>query len=123
MLVSNKHILSIFLNNGSTHLLENICAIYLHEKYENGLCFYNKNIEVDFFIPEEAYGVQAAYSIYGEGMDDTYEREVKGLTQLNSFYPLKRMVIVTYDEEGSIDVADGKTIEVIPAWKWLLEDK
>lgn len=114
-------LLSIFLNNGSTLLLENLCAIYLYEKYEDKLYYYNKNIEVDFFVPDEAYAIQAAYSIYGEGMTNTYDREVKALQQLDRFFPLRRMVIVTFDEEGIIEIAEGKKIEVIPAWKWLLE--
>lgn len=114
-------LLSIFLNNGSTLLLENLCAIYLYEKYEDKLYYYNKNIEVDFFVPDEAYAIQAAYSIYGEGMTNTYDREVKALQQLDRFFPLQRMVIVTFDEEGIIEIAEGKKIEVIPAWKWLLE--
>lgn len=113
-------LLCIFLNNGSTLLLENLCAIYLYEKYEDKLYYYNKNIEVDFFVPDEAYAIQVAYSIYGEGMTNTYDREVKALQQLDRFFPLQRMVIVTFDEEGIIEIAEGKQIEVIPAWKWLL---
>jgi predicted AAA+ superfamily ATPase len=31
------------------------------------------------------------------------------------------MVIVTYDEETTIDIGSGQSIEVIPAWKWLLQ--
>jgi predicted AAA+ superfamily ATPase len=30
-------------------------------------------------------------------------------------------VIVTYDEEGKVPLDNGKQIEVIPAWKWLLD--
>lgn len=112
---------SIFLINGDTALLENLCAIHLRKRYGEELCFYNKNVEVDFLIAEEGYAVQASYSIYGEGMQDTLERETKALKQLDAFIPLKRMVIVTYDEEGNVPLENGKLIEVIPAWKWLLE--
>ena len=31
------------------------------------------------------------------------------------------MVIVTFDEEETISMDDGAAIEVIPAWKWLME--
>ena len=114
-------LLSIFLFNGDTALLENLCAIHLRKKYGDKLYFYNKNIEVDFLIAEEGYAVQASYSIYGEGMQETFERETKALRQLDKFLPLCRMVIVTYDEEGTVPLDNGKQIEVIPAWKWLLE--
>ena len=114
-------LLSIFLTNGETALLENLCAISLYKKYAEDLYFYNKNIEVDFYVPDEGYAVQAAYSILGDSSQDTYDREVGALKKLNAFQPLKRMVIVTYDEETTIDIAGGQSIEVIPAWKWLLE--
>ncbi len=114
-------LLSIFLFNGDAALLENLCAIHLRKRYGEELCYYNKNVEVDFLVAEEGYAVQASYSIYGEGMQETLERETKALKQLDAFLSLKRMVIVTYDEEGTIPLDNGKQIEVIPAWKWLLE--
>ncbi len=114
-------LLSIFLFNGDTALLENLCAIHLRKKYGEDLCYYNKNIEVDFLVAEEGYAVQASYSIYGEGMQDTFERETKALKLLDAFLSLKRMMIVTYDEEGTVPLDNGKQIEVIPVWKWLLE--
>jgi predicted AAA+ superfamily ATPase len=111
-------LLSIFLIGGEAVLLENICAVYLYRKYENGLYFYNKNIEVDFFVADEAYAVQVSYSISDE---ETRKREVDGLKKLHTFMPLKRMVIVTFDEEETIKLDDNRFIEVIPVWKWLLE--
>ena len=111
-------LLSIFLIGGEAALLENICAVHLYRKYEDGLYFYNKNIEVDFFVAEEAYALQVSYSINDE---ETRKREVSGLRKLHAFQPLKRMVIVTFDEEETIKLTDGNIIEVIPAWKWLLE--
>ncbi len=114
-------LLSIFLFNGDTALLENLCAINLRKRYGEKLCYYNKNIEVDFLVAEEGYAVQASYSIYGEGMQETFERETKALKQLDAFLSLRRMVIVTYDEDGAIPLENGKQIEVISAWKWLLE--
>ncbi len=114
-------LLSIFLFSGEAALLENLCAIHLRKCYGEELCYYNKNVEVDFLVAEEGYAVQASYSIYGEGMQDTFERETKALKQLDAFLSLKRMVIVTYDEEGTVPLDNGKQIEVIPAWQWLLE--
>ena len=111
-------LLSIFLTDGEAALLENLCAVHLYSKYEEKLYFYNKNIEVDFFVADEGYAVQVSYSINDE---ETRKREVDGLRKLHAFHPLKRMVIVTYDEEETIRLDEKNTIEVIPAWKWLLE--
>lgn len=114
-------LLSLFLFSGDAALLENLCAIHLHRLYGDELCYYNKNVEVDFLIADKGYAVQASYSIYGESMQETLERETKALKQLDNFLPLNRMVIVTFDEEGTIPLDNGKQIEVIPVWKWLLE--
>ena len=109
-------ILNLFLSNPDSALHENLCAIHLYRKYADGLFFVRRNIEVDFFVPEEDLAVQAAISIANE---DTLQREVSALLKLNQHSPLKRMLIVTMDDERTID-ADGPKIEVVPIWKWLM---
>lgn len=117
---TDNGLLSIFLSGGEASLLENLCAVHLFREYGEGLFFYNKNIEVDFYVPDEGYAVQVSYSISDE---DTRHREVSALMKFHAFQPLRRMVIVTYDEEETIEPGNGMRIEVIPAWKWLLEEK
>ena len=56
-------------------------------------------------------------------MKETSERETKALKLLDAFLSLKRMVIVTYDEESTVPLDNDKQIEVISAWEWLLEWK
>ena len=111
-------LMSIFLTDGYAALLENLCAIHLQRKYGNRLYYYNKNIEVDFYVPEEACAIQVAYSIENS---ETRKRETDALRKLHAFQPLERMVIVTNDEEETIALDNDISIEVIPAWKWLLE--
>ena len=113
-------LLSVFLTQGEAALLENLCAIHLYRMYGNNVYFYNKNIEVDFYLPELEQAIQVSYSITDE---DTRNREVKALQKFYAFHPLKRMVIVTFDEEETIKTNNGLTIKVIPAWKWLLEEQ
>ncbi len=111
-------LLSIFLTGTTSPFLENVCAIELYRRYRNKLYFYNKNIEVDFLIPEDGYAIQVCTTLADA---DTKEREVGALIKLDKMENFKRMVIVTLDEEDSISISNGKIIEVIPAWKWLLE--
>ena len=113
-------LLSVFLTHGEAALLENLCAIHLYRMYGNNVYFYNKNIEVDFYLPKLDQAIQISYSIADE---DTRKREVKALLKFHTFQPLKRMVIVTFDEEETIETNNGLTIEVIPAWKWLMEEQ
>lgn len=113
-------LLSIFLTDPNTSLLENLCAIFLYEKYYNDdepkLYYYNKNIEVDFFIPDDSIAVQVSYSLSDY---DTRMREINSLVTLNKIHPLKSAQIITYDEQDIIKV-DNLNIQVIPIWKWLL---
>lgn len=109
-------LLHLFLNDPETSLLENLCAITLFKKYNSGLYFYNRHIEVDFYVPDESLAVQVAFSLKD---DDTHKREVAALVALNGVCPLKRAMIITYDEDGTID-GNAFTIEVVPIWMWLL---
>lgn len=112
-------LLSIFLADTIAPLLENMCAVHLYRKYEDKLYFYNKNVEVDFYIPEIKCAIQACVTLTEEG---TKEREVNALTKLDKLENLDRMVIVTQDEETVITASNGKTIEVMPIWKWMLTE-
>lgn len=46
-----------------------------------------------------------------------YEREVAALKKLPSVLECRRRLIVTFDEEASIEDDYGK-IEILPYWKW-----
>ena len=117
---TDNGLLSIFLSDSKSPLLENLCAITLYKEYcqdgENTqLYYYNRNIEVDFFIPEEAMAIQVSYSIEDA---DTRKREANALISLNKIHTLKKALIITFDEEDIIDT-ENLRIEVIPVWKWL----
>jgi len=117
---TDNGLLNNFLFNGETKLLENLCAIHLMKQYNNTdeprLFYYNRNIEVDFYVPEANLAVQASYDIND---DETRRREISALVSLNKAFPLKNAIIVTRDHEEKIEEG-GLTIEVIPIWKWLL---
>ena len=109
-------ILNLFLIDSSTSLLENQVAVRLRQLYGDKVYFYNKTIEVDFVIYEEDTAIQVSYSLADA---DTEKREVDALVKLNRQLPMRKLMIVTKDEEREI-VKDGITIEVVPAWKWML---
>ena len=109
-------LIHLFVNNPDTLLLENLCAITLYKKYGSGLYYFNKGIEVDFFVPEEGLGIQASYRMSDEA---TLEREMKALAALHSFKPLRQAIIITYEDEGTMEY-NGLEIELKPVWKWVL---
>ena len=78
-------LLSLLLVDPTTTLLENIVALLLFRKYGNDcdnerVFFYNQNVEVDFYIPEEELAIQVSYSI--DKSDVTLNREVDALLGL-----------------------------------------
>lgn len=117
---TDNGILNLFLLDGNTSLLENLVAINLLRKYgrNDAVYFYNKGIEVDFYIPEIATAIQVSYSL--DNNDGTFDREVNALLKISKVLECNKLLIITRDEERVLDVED-KSIEVIPAWKWLLE--
>lgn len=110
-------LLTIFLQDAETSLLENLCAIYLHRKYGEGLYYFKTSEEVDFYIPEEGIGIQVSFSLKDPAVR---EREIKALQTLHALHPLKKMIIVTWDEKEEIFLSDNCKIDVVPVWKWLL---
>ena len=111
-------ILNLFLLEPETALLENRVAIELKKNFCDEVYFYNKNVEVDFYVPHHDWLIQVAYSIAN---DDTREREISSLLKVAKHLQAKRLTIITYSEEQIISLDNGSTIEVIPLWKWLLK--
>ena len=109
-------LLNNFLFDPETKLLENIVAVNLKKKYGDDLYFYNKNVEVDFFIPKEERAIQVSYSLAD---DVTKQREMKALIKLSEVYGSKNLEIVTWDED-SVFEGNGISIKILPIWKWLL---
>lgn len=115
-------LLSLLLVDPTTTLLENMVAVALFRKYGNDsdnerVFFYNHNVEVDFYIPEEELAIQVSYSI--DKSDVTLNREVDALQKLPKALPCKRRLILTYDDRRTLNDAYG-TIEVMPCWDWLI---
>ncbi len=121
---SKKHyfidngLLNLFLVDSETSLLENLCAIHLYKKYGDELYYYNKGIEVDFYIPSERLAIQACYDMKD---DTTVEREKGALVKLANHLDIQRALIITRDSESVIE-KEGLKIEVLPVWKWLLAE-
>ena len=78
--------------------------------------YYNKNIEVDFYVPSQSMAVQVSFSIQDYA---TRKREIEALHVMNEAYKTDKNLIITFDEEEMIE-ENGLQIEVVPIWKWLL---
>ena len=101
-------------------MLENVVACALQQRYGNDL-YYLKSaktgIDVDFVVPDAHLAVQVARSIAGEAR----ACEVDSLEKLARMPDAPhRFVIVTQNEEETIEF-DTCSIEVVPAYRFLLE--
>ncbi len=110
-------ILNLFLINPETKLLENLVAIHLYHRYGDRLLYYNKNVEVDFYVPDDSLLVQVSYSIVDAS---TRRREIDAIKRTAAFLKPKTIVIVTYNEEETIE-DDGLRIEIVPIYKYLID--
>lgn len=111
-------ILNLFLLDDKTSLLENLVAIQLCRRYgRDNVGYYSTGKEIDFILSEEKIAIQVSYSIKEP---DTYDREVSPLVKFGASHPDWRLLVITMEEEENITIADT-TIEVVAAYKWLLE--
>jgi len=116
---TDNGILNLFLIDGETSLLENLVAITLLRKYgrDNSVFFYNKGVEVDFYIPDDAIAIQACYNL--NNSDGTFDREVDALIKFSKVFDCKKLMIITRDYEQQLNT-QNTAIDIIPVWKWLL---
>lgn len=117
---TDNGILNLFLIDKKTALLENIVAIDLMQKYKEEFYYFKSdknNIDVDFYVPKIKTAIQVTCSL----SDDSKEREIENLVRLSKkSNKINKFIILTYEEEKQIKV-DGLSINVIPVWKWLIE--
>ena len=52
--------------------------------------------------------------------DENRKREIAGLTEAMETHKLSKGMILTYEGEGIEEIGD-KTIQIKPAWRWLLQ--
>jgi uncharacterized protein len=103
-----------------TSLLENMVALELLRRYgiDQRVFFYKRNIEVDFYIPDDGTAIQVSYAPHKT--EETWQRETSALVRLSHHLACQRLLIITFEDEETVEI-EGKKIEVIPAWKWLLQ--
>lgn len=117
---TDNGLLNLFLLDKNTSLLENMVAINLLRKYgrNDAVYFYQKGIEVDFYVPDTGTAIQVCYDL--DNSAGTFEREVKALLKIAEVLECHQLLIITRDTERMLEM-NGKKIEVIPVWKWLLD--
>ncbi|TWV15134.1 ATP-binding protein [Bacteroidaceae bacterium HV4-6-C5C] len=101
-------------------LLENL--VYVELRRRGGEIFYHNSgkAECDFVVRDGFRVCQAIQVCFLMDDPDTRERELRGLFDALNAYNLSEGTIVTnaFAEEVT---REGKSVHILPAWKWLLE--
>lgn len=111
----------ILVNSG--HLLENLVFTGLRRIYPEIYYYKTKTgREIDFIIPADGAKKQRRLIQVCESLANpqTRKRELDSLSEAMRELHLKTAILVTRNEEERITVGEA-TIEVVPAWRFLLE--
>lgn len=104
-------------NHGA--ILENVVYLHLRKTYQEIFYFQNHG-ECDFVTTVNG-NPQDLYQVCYDLNDMNLQRETSGLFQAMDYFKKNKGYIITFNQTD-LFTQDGKTIEVIPAWKWMSEN-
>jgi predicted AAA+ superfamily ATPase len=106
-----------------TRQLENMVYLELRRRgWEVSYYRTRQGWEIDFVAVRKARHAprrllcQVAYTVKGK---DARERELRGLAEAARYLRAERVVVVTFNDEETVDL-DGVRVEIVPVWKWLI---
>lgn len=103
-------------------LLENAVLLHLNRRLQpfDKITYYSGTKECDFIVQHEQRA-KALYQVCWDMQDTlTRQREIEGIIEASRMTKCDNLFIITHDNEDTI-IQDGKTINMIPAWKWMME--
>lgn len=104
--------------------LENTVFMQLHRMRQpsDKITYFQGKAECDFVIQREEKVAQLIQVTWTISDSDTRKREIVGLAEASSATGCENLLILTDDEEDTI-TDNGRTIHVMPVWKWILSHK
>ena len=105
--------------NDRETLLENLVAVELMRRHtgKDSVFYVRDKAEMDFYLPGEEWTVQVCAD-FRETSEKT-RCKIRALEKIARVLPVRRRTVVTLEEERIVETASG-SVEVVPAWKWLL---
>ncbi|HEC43363.1 MAG TPA: ATP-binding protein [Bacteroides sp.] len=110
---------SLSLSKDLGRKLENIIFLHLRRK-ERSIYYYSEKHECDFIVvrkEDPVLAIQVCYHLTQNNLD----RELNGLHTAMSELQIPEGIIVTFDQEDTIEFKNKK-IKVYPAWKYLMDE-
>jgi predicted AAA+ superfamily ATPase len=102
-------------------LFENSIFLHLRRQLnaEDKIYYYNEKNECDFVI-QSGNTISQLIQVTTELTHSNSSREIAGLIEASKLSHCDHLTIITFHQEETLDI-DGKHIDVIPAWKWMLK--
>lgn len=102
-------------------LLENTVFLHLNRnlKPADRISYFQESAECDFVVQRNEHIDELIQVTWDMSDNKTREREINGILEAAKATQCDKLTIVTVDEDTSFDI-NGKTIHVVPAWKWAL---
>ena len=85
------------------------------------ISYYQGDSECDFVLQRNDSVAQLIQVTWDMSDESTREREINGIWEASTATGCNNLLIITKDEEAVI-TREGKLINVVPAWKWLLQN-
>ncbi len=114
------HSVSRGAGTDETRALENMVFIELKRRGYN-ISYYKsrEGYEIDFVVTNNHKQIELLQVTFSLAKESVKKRELRILQSTADFFQTKSVKIITFNEENEIRT-DELTIEIIPAWKWML---
>ena len=100
-------------------LYENLVFLQLRRKTRE-IYYFKQRQEVDFYVPSRE--IPLLNVSYNLSTPATFEREIKGLEEAMDYFATDHSLLITEKRE-EVYQKNGKTIMIVPLWKWLLSEE
>lgn len=102
-------------------LLENLVYLWLRGRCDmsQNIYYYKGNKECDFVITRETTVERLVQVSWDIAENETIKREIAGLLEASERLGCNDLLLITAEREEQIE-KNGKTIQVVPAWKIML---
>ncbi|MCK4505218.1 MAG: ATP-binding protein [Candidatus Aegiribacteria sp.] len=110
-----SHAVAFRLSPNRGHLLET--AVFNQLRRFGSPWYYADRKECDFVIENRDTGyqcIQVCWHLEGDNQD----RELGGLQEAMNYFDSGSGTIVTYDQERTVKLPEGRTARLVPFWRW-----
>ena len=101
--------------------LENVVLLQLNriKQPSDKITYYQGEKECDFVLQRNESVIQLIQVTWNMTDEGIRSREINGILEASKATGCDKLFVITKEEECLIEI-DGKQIQVLPAWKWLL---